>query len=253
MLTFCNSLLALAMSSSPLVDPTADPCSWETAQAPAAASPVAKPRSAPPAAGTVPAPAAAPTAADVVVHLQSTYDGIQDYVAAFRQELTNAAAGETTSSQGTIYFKRPGKMRWDYATPTQKTLVTDGATLWIWEPAFQQYASVDVRRSSAPLALRFLMGQGRLNQDFDAAITRQQGARLTLELTPHASQGGVEQLQFVVDTATWTVAEAILLDPVGNVNHLYFSNARWNQRLPDSGFTFSPPAGAHRVDAPPGF
>jgi outer membrane lipoprotein carrier protein len=195
-------------------------------------------------------PAAAPsTPAEVVARLQQAYEGVRDYTAAFRQELTNAALGETTTSTGTIYFKKPGRMRWDYRTPTVKSLVSDGTTLWIWEPAFRQYAAQPVNQSSAPLALRFLMGQGRLSDEFEAAVTRRTTGRLTLELTPRSAQGGVERLQFVIDTGNWTVVEVVLLDPLGNTNHLYFAEARINANLPDSGFVFTPPADAHRVDA----
>lgn len=203
-----------------------------------------------PAAAPAPAPAATPGPAEVVAALQRSYEGVRDYTAAFSQELTNTTAGETTKSSGTIYFKKPGKMRWDYRTPEAKALISDGRTLWIWEPAFKQYAAQPVAQSSAPLALRFLMGEGRLSDEFTAAVKPATAGTVALELTPKSAATGVDKLRFVVSTTDWKVQEAVLFDPLGNRNRLVFSNARWNTNLPDSGFVFAPPAGAREVKAP---
>lgn len=236
MWSLCNALLASSFLAAPNPAPIDDSCVAQMRQAAA------------------PAPAALPprlqSPAEVVDALQRSYEGVRDYTASFTQELTNTTAGETTRSQGTLYFKKPGKMRWDYRTPEAKALISDGKTLWIWEPAFKQYAAQPVAQSSAPLALRFLMGEGKLSDDFTAEVKAVKEGSVALELTPKSAASGVDKLRFVITTADWKVQEAVLYDPLGNRNRLVFTGARWNTNLPDSGFVFAPPAGAREIKAP---
>ena len=46
-------------------------------------------------------------------------------------EITDRAAGKA-------FFKRPGKMRWEYETPDRQTIITDNETLWIFRPEYNQ-------------------------------------------------------------------------------------------------------------------
>lgn len=197
-----------------------------------------------------PEPAADGRVDEVVERIQQVYDNVQDFSADFTQEYTSVSLGETRTSEGHVYFKKPGMMRWDYRTPTERYLISDGANLWVYEPEFGQYYQQSLRDSQLPSALRFLMGEGELSEDFAVTLQEEQDDAILLELVPHQPTGQYARLQFVVSPASWQVVETTVFDSLGNTNRLVFSSVEQNAGLPDSGFNFTPPQGAVRIEAP---
>ena len=47
-----------------------------------------------------------------------------------------------------VWLKKPGKMRWEYKSPSPQQIVSDGASLWVYTPELNQ-----VNKGSAPKAL----------------------------------------------------------------------------------------------------
>lgn len=57
---------------------------------------------------------------------------------------------------GIAYFRRPGKMRWEYQAPEKNLFLVDGKTAWFYVPADHTVTRVPARESSdwrTPLAL----------------------------------------------------------------------------------------------------
>ena len=57
---------------------------------------------------------------------------------------------------GTVYFKRPGRMRWDYDAPEKKLFLADGKTVWFYVPYDHTVTKAPAKESSdwrTPLAL----------------------------------------------------------------------------------------------------
>src|SRR5213078_4857872 len=80
-------------------------------------------------------------------------------------EIYRGSGIERTES-GTLWLKKPGKMRWEYRSPKEKLFVSDGKTAWFYVPEDRQ-----ARKSSAkkledlrsPLA--FLLGKTKLQKE----------------------------------------------------------------------------------------
>jgi outer membrane lipoprotein-sorting protein len=49
---------------------------------------------------------------------------------------------------GTVYFQRPGQMRWEYDSPEPKLFLVDGKTTWFYVPYDHTVTKVPVRESS---------------------------------------------------------------------------------------------------------
>lgn len=194
---------------------------------------------------------AAPDAARVTAEIQRTYEALEDFRADFVQEYENPVLGDTRRSEGRVFFSKPGKMRWDYRTPTERFLISDGRTLWVYEPEFAQYYTQSLADSQLPLALRFLMGEGQLEEAFEISLREvREDGRISLRLVPRRSEGQLRELHFLVDPEHWEVVETTVIDPLGHINRITFRNVRRNTGLPASGFRFEPPEGTHRVSAP---
>jgi outer membrane lipoprotein carrier protein len=57
---------------------------------------------------------------------------------------------------GTAYFRRPGKMRWEYESPEKNLFLVDGKTAWFYVPADHTVTRVPAKESTdwrTPLAL----------------------------------------------------------------------------------------------------
>ncbi len=66
---------------------------------------------------------------------------------------------------GTAYFRRPGRMRWEYESPEQKLFLADGKTVWFYVPADHTVSRAPMKESTdwrTPLAL--LTGKARLSR-----------------------------------------------------------------------------------------
>jgi outer membrane lipoprotein carrier protein len=72
--------------------------------------------------------------------------------------------GGVSAESGTVYFSKPGRMRWEYQSPEEKLFIVDGANVWFYIPADRTASRAKIGASSdwrTPLA--FLMGKS----DFD--------------------------------------------------------------------------------------
>ena len=68
----------------------------------------------PPLLAAEPAPAAPLTLTEIVVRLQTRYQETQGFQADFVQEVESATLGYRLTSEGQVFFKKPGRMRWDF-------------------------------------------------------------------------------------------------------------------------------------------
>ncbi len=200
---------------------------------------------------------AAPALAEsppIVARMQKYYDGTRDLHAHFDQQLDSAMGGKKKAS-GEVWLKKPGKMRWDYAKPEKKLMVSDGKTLWVYEPEDEQAFKQDMSASTLPAQVSFLVGGSKLDQEFDItpgeAPAGVGGAGETvLKLVPKTPTTAYHHLLFVVDDKTGMVKETIIFDQTQGQNRLTFSNVEQNKNVDDSKFRFSPPAGT-KILAPP--
>ncbi|MBN1946237.1 MAG: outer membrane lipoprotein carrier protein LolA [Bradymonadales bacterium] len=194
-------------------------------------------------------PAEEPLSLDAVVgRVQAFYDNSLSYHADFEQIYTNIALDQDQTSSGHMYFLKPGRMRWDYQSPQPKYLVSDGTVLWMYEPEFNQVARLELANTEFPSALRFLMGEGVLAQEFDISPcpTAEEGA-YCLHLVSRIGEGDYQYLEFLVDGVTFSVRETLVVDPIGNRNRFIFRNATTTDPLPEEGFQFTPPPDARFV------
>ncbi|MBI1846545.1 MAG: outer membrane lipoprotein chaperone LolA, partial [Candidatus Rokubacteria bacterium] len=82
--------------------------------------------------------AAAQSLEDVVAGVEGAYARIADLKADFIQQAFNKSLGQTIKAEGTVYLKRPGKMRWEYRSPAPQQIVSDGQSLWVYTPDLNQ-------------------------------------------------------------------------------------------------------------------
>jgi outer membrane lipoprotein-sorting protein len=112
-------------------------------------------------------PAAAqvnPQAAPVVRALEDHYREAKTLKAIFLERYSDGPQNIQLES-GTVYFSRPGRMRWDYESPEMKLFLVDGKTAWFFIPSDRTATRAPIKESQdwrTPLAL--LTGKVKLRE-----------------------------------------------------------------------------------------
>jgi outer membrane lipoprotein carrier protein len=188
----------------------------------------------------------------VVERMQKRYDAAKDFRARFSQTYSRAMVGRTTVSTGQLAFKKPGRMRWDYEKPEPRMFLSNGQVLWLYEPTEKQAFKQDLKSSQLPAALAFLMGKGKISDEFDVSFAKdaKQGrpGDYKLALSPKQPQSTYKSIVFVVDPKEFLVRESVLVDAQGNTNHFVFDDLQVNGKVADTLFKWSPPSGVRVVD-----
>ncbi len=195
------------------------------------------------------APTGAPPADDPTVlarKVQGFYESTRDLRATFVQTYTYASLGRRQVSRGTLEVKKPGKMRWDYASPTTKTIVVNGARLVQWEPeANQAYVDEKFDATAMSAAVTFLVGKGSLEKEF--LLSTGEGG--TLVLRPRQPDPRVETVTLTAGP-DGEVTRTRVVDGQGNVNDIAFEAIKRNTGIPDARFEIELPAGVRRLSMP---
>lgn len=192
------------------------------------------------------------SAATVVARVQKYYDTTRDLRAKFDQQLESPSRAPSKAS-GNVWLKKPGKMRWDYATPDKKLIVSDGATMWFYDVEDEQAYKQDLKGSTLPAQVSFLLGEGKLDKEFDASLTKIDGLapdELALKMVPKVGTTAYRYLVFVVDDKTGQVKKTIIYGQDGSTNKLSFVDVQQNKGVDDGKFKFSPPSGTHILKPP---
>lgn len=195
--------------------------------------------------------AAPPTADSVVAGLQDTYDSTTDLKATFEQVYTYKVGGLTKRSTGRIFMKKPGRMRFDYLTPTRRHFISDGDVLWVYEPDQAQAFEDSLKSSQSSVVVNLLLGGGDVAEEFEPSLLPADDAgRHRLQLIPRQSARTFRRVVLTLDPSTFRVMGVEWEDPTGNHNRMLFSELQANVKLPEEGFSFTPPAGTRVIRAP---
>jgi len=196
-----------------------------------------------------------PPLPEVVSSVQSQYDGLTDLRARFVQEITLKAMRRTDREEGTLYWKRPGRMLWHYDAPRVKKLIVDQRQAWLYVP--EDHAAYVKKTGSllnSQTAVRLFSGLARLQDDFTIRFAGPTGkdrdGNLLLVLTPKGRETGASDIVVTVDPERRLVLRCRFLDAYGNVTRLSLEQIRTNVHLSDSLFLFRPPPGVEVLPMP---
>ncbi len=187
--------------------------------------------------------------------VQSRYEGVRDVSARFEQ-ITHAArlgtsAGATASSRGRVTLAKPGKMRWTYEEPEPSVVVSDGETVWIFDPAFGEVQKLPAAEGFLTgAAAQFLLGAGDMRHEFKVAAISCDASAAELELRPR-QPATYEKLFLAVDPKTGDVRRTRIVDLLGNVVAVEFREQRFNLNPADSEFRFEVPEGVKVIEISP--
>ena len=194
----------------------------------------------------------------VVRALEARYHGVTALKATF---LERRSEGKRTVEieSGTVYFRKPGRMRWEYEIPEKKLFLTDGKYAWFYVPADHTVSRTTMKESDderVPLAL--LTGNAKLSRvckriEFAGASTLSGNSpsainHIALKCFPR-SEGAFLDAIIELD-AGYRIARILLHEPGAIETEFRFADWQENARLSDGMFRFAAPPGVAIVEAP---
>src|SRR3954453_4029957 len=118
---------------------------------------------------------AAPLVDKVSDDLDRHYNDLRSLRASFTE--TYRGAGVTRTESGTLWLRRPGKMRWEYTEPKEKVFVSEGNTVFFYVPGERQARKAPIKDlDDLRSPLRYLLGKTKLKKEFEN-LTVRAGAR----------------------------------------------------------------------------
>jgi outer membrane lipoprotein carrier protein len=196
-------------------------------------------------------------AREIAARVQARYDGVQDLEARFSQRSQSVALGgaaQAFEASGVALFAKPGKMRWTYEQPEPSLVVSDGQTLWIFDPAAREVQEFPVGAGFlSGTAVQFLLGEGRILEAFDVRTEQCTGETVRLLLRPH-EDATYEFLELVVAPTTGDVRGTAVVDLFGNRTDVTFESLLIDRKPDAARFRFEAEPGVRvlRASEPPG-
>jgi len=180
-----------------------------------------------------------------LTRLQQRYDCSNSMQANFDETLSSPG-GMARTRKGTVYFRKVGRMRWDFAAPSEGTVVSDGKTVYDYENDLNQVVELPVDKALKSSATAFLLGLGNIRRDFKVSMPPASSSDGLVHVILTPKDGG-DTMELGLDPKSYDIVKFKLTNQVGGVTELKFSDIRINVALDDSLFRFTVPEGADIV------
>jgi len=190
------------------------------------------------------------SAREIAKRVDDHYNHLQSLKTAFQEDYQGL--GMQRSESGTLLLRKPGRMRWEYATTPGKVFVLDGKYAWFYAPGDAQVQRIPASQlDDLRSPLRFLLGHTKLESELEnLTLKPEANGGYTLSGKPKGQQQRIAKLELTV-TATGTITGILMQEIDGAETRFQFSKEEANAALPESRFKFTPPKGVPVVDALP--
>ena len=173
-------------------------------------------------------------------HAQAGVPEIEQYVNSIRTLQARFVQSNPNGSvvQGTLYLRRPGRMRFEYDAPSQLKIVADGSQVTLWDPASRDFGQWPIGWTAASFLVRDSL---KLSGDLTVE-SLQRGSDGLLQLTvvqtrkPQEGKIIVRLAENPLALRGWTI-----VDNRGNRVNVALVDVRSGMQLADSLFKYDGP------------
>jgi outer membrane lipoprotein carrier protein len=195
--------------------------------------------------------AAAPDVHAIAQAVDERYNHLRSLQAEFT-EIYRGAGMERTES-GTLWLKKPGKMRWEYRSPRDKLFLSDGKDAWFYVPGERQVQRTAVKKLDdlrSPLA--FLLGKTKLEKELQGLSLAPDVAPLAtgdlvVRGVPKSLAERVSQVLLEITPEHW-ISRILIEEVDGSVTEFRLSSQKEDVAMPDQRFRFVVPDGVEVID-----
>jgi outer membrane lipoprotein carrier protein len=184
-----------------------------------------------------------PPLKNLLKEIENRYNATRTLQVSFIEQYTPAGRPQRTES-GTLYLRKPGRMRCDYALPKGKLCVSDGTFLYVYTPADNRALKMKLKDSlaedmRAPLA--FLLGKLNFDKEFRNLQAHSEGTSTRISGEPKNEV--YASIEFLV-APDKHIQELKIVSVDHSILNFTFSNEKQDPPMSDKLFAFQLPAGA---------
>jgi outer membrane lipoprotein carrier protein len=193
-------------------------------------------------------------AEDVKV-LAAAVDAHYNHLRTLETEFTEVyrGAGMERTESGTLWLKKPGKMRWEYRSPREKLFVSDGKDAWFYVPEERQARKTAAKKlEDARSPLAFLLGKTKLEKELlglslapDVAAART--GNVMLRGVPRGLGDQVGEILLEI-TPEHHIVRIEIQEVDGADTEYRFREMKEDLAVGDGRFEFKPPAGTEIIE-----
>ncbi|ODC05336.1 outer membrane lipoprotein carrier protein LolA [Terasakiispira papahanaumokuakeensis] len=180
-------------------------------------------------------------AADPAAELTDRLESLRSLSADFVQLIQDPSGQKVQETQGVMSLQKPGRFYWQAQQPFPQTLVSDGQTLWLYDPDLEQVTirPMDERVTHTPALL--LSGSAKaLTQNFEVSRDERSGTvSYTLRPTTEDTLFEVLRMSFKQDRLVSIQME----DSLGQRTLVELHDVQYNIDIPAHRFDFEIPDG----------
>jgi outer membrane lipoprotein carrier protein len=194
---------------------------------------------------------APPNVSQIAKAVDDHYDHLRTLQAQFT-ELYEGAGMQRTES-GTLWLKKPGKMRWEYRSPKEKLFLSDGQNAWFYMPGDKQARRTPVKKlDDLRSPLSFLLGKTKLEKELQGLSWAPDEKPMTSGdvLLRGVPKGLGEQINSILLelTPNHEILRIVLNQEDGSTTEFRFQDQKINVEIDEKSFRFVPPAGVEVTD-----
>jgi len=197
------------------------------------------------------ATALAPDVKSLAAAVDEHYNHLRSLEAEFT-EVYRGSGMERTES-GTLWLKKPGKMRWEYRSPRDKLFVSNGRDAWFYVPEDRQARRTEAKKLEdirSPLA--FLLGKTKLEKELQGLslapdVQPLQPENFVLRGVPRALADRVSEILLEI-TPQHRIVRIVIEEVDGAATEYRFGEMKEDVAIADGRFQFKPPEGTETVE-----
>jgi outer membrane lipoprotein carrier protein len=174
---------------------------------------------------------------DVIPSIRDYYSKTTSFQSDFKQNFYHKAYKKNRTSNGKVAFKRDLKMKWSYINPERKYIISNGKTIWIYEPENEQVFKSSVKNSEMEKAAQFIFGKEGLFDDYNIKAFKKSSkyGKIEVHLTPKAKQSSYK-LVILYFSENFTLKTTQAIDNFDNINTIEYIDSKKNNVIKDDFF-----------------
>ena len=178
-----------------------------------------------------------------IQRLRDLLQPISSLSSQFNQRINDADGFELQASEGLFEVAQPNKLRWIVKHPMPQQVISDGITLWVYDPDLEQVIIQPFDKDIA--ATPAILFSGDLDS-LDSVYFVEQLAEGSFLLTPEEEGSLFRSTEIQFDGAKPSFI--VLTDTLGQITRISFTGLKLNPPISADQFVFKIPLGIDIID-----
>jgi outer membrane lipoprotein carrier protein len=164
------------------------------------------------------------------------------------------APGISRTESGTLWLKKPGRMRWEYREPREKLFLADSHTAYFYVPGEKQARKTPIKNlDDLRSPVRYLLGKTKLEKELNGLsaapdVNPLHAGDTVLRGVPKSMEDRISEVVLEISPAH-QILRILIREVDGTTTDFQFSQIAENVPMQDTLFRFTPPPGVETIQA----